>query len=567
MKENRGILKEIKPYIRFLVLLLLVVLVNNGLNLWLPKITAGAIDSFSGENFDLAEVVYKMAGASGVIFIFAVVQSFLQTYLAETVAKNTREKLVNKISEQDFSFVNKMTSEKLLTVMTSDVDNIKQAMTMGLVQLFSSVVMIVGSAVMLLGINVKLGLMVLTIVPIVGFIFVNLFGRIRSFFKRAQAVLDRLNKVIKESIVAAGLVRIVNSQNKEIEKFNDQNNQAKDLGLSIMKLFSGLIPIIGLLANSSVILILLVGGKLILAGEFTVGDLMAFHTYVSMLIFPVIALGFISNMIARAMTSYQRISEVLEFEGKSDFGNLNKDIKGGVIFKNVSLKFGQKQVLKDVSFEIKPGSKTAILGPTAAGKTQIFYLMSGLMNPNSGEILIDGVRVKKYSQECLSGQLGLVFQDSSIFNLSIKENVNFQNKEDEENLKKAMETAALDDFIKTLPEGWETKITERGSNLSGGQKQRLTLARALAVNPKILLLDDFTARVDRSTEKDIFARLKKNYGNITQVLITQQIASVEDFDQIILIMEGEVLAKGSHKELLKKSPEYQQLYGLQMSTE
>jgi len=412
-----------------------------------------------------------------------------------------------------------------------------------------------------------LGLMVLTIVPIVGFIFVNLFGRIRSFFKRAQVVLDRLNKVIKESIVAAGLVRIVNSQNKEIEKFNDQNNQAKDLGLSIMKLFSGLIPIIGLLANSSVILILLVGGKLILAGEFTVGDLMAFHTYVSMLIFPVIALGFISNMIARAMTSYQRISEVLEFEGKSDFGNLNKDIKGGVIFKNVSLKFGQKQVLKDVSFEIKPGSKTAILGPTAAGKTQIFYLMSGLMNPNSGEILIDGVRVKKYSQECLSGQLGLVFQDSSIFNLSIKENVNFQNKEDEENLKKAMETAALDDFIKTLPEGWETKITERGSNLSGGQKQRLTLARALAVNPKILLLDDFTARVDRSTEKDIFARLKKNYGNITQVLITQQIASVEDFDQIILIMEGEVLAKGSHKELLKKSPEYQQLYSLQMSTE
>lgn len=567
MKENRGILKEIKPYIRFLVLLLLVVLVNNGLNLWLPKITAGAIDSFSGENFDLAEVVYKMAGASGVIFIFAVVQSFLQTYLAETVAKNTREKLVNKISEQDFSFVNKMTSEKLLTVMTSDVDNIKQAMTMGLVQLFSSVVMIVGSAVMLLGINVKLGLMVLTIVPIVAVIFVNLFGRIRSFFKRAQAVLDRLNKVIKESIVAAALVRIVNSQNKEIEKFNDQNSQAKDLGLSIMKLFSGLIPIIGLLANSSVILILLVGGKLILAGEFTVGDLMAFHTYVSMLIFPVIALGFISNMIARAMTSYQRISEVLEFEGKSDFGNLNKDIKGGVIFKNVSLKFGQKQVLKDVSFEIKPGSKTAILGPTAAGKTQIFYLMSGLMNPNSGEILIDGVRVKKYSQECLSGQLGLVFQDSSIFNLSIKENVNFQNKEDEENLKKAIKTAALDDFIKTLPEGWETKITERGSNLSGGQKQRLTLARALAVNPKILLLDDFTARVDRSTEKDIFARLKKNYGNITQVLITQQIASVEDFDQIILIMEGEVLAKGSHKELLKKSPEYQQLYGLQMSTE
>lgn len=566
-KGNIGILKEIKPYLGLLGLLLLVALINNGLNLWLPKITSQAIDSFSGQNFEISKIIYEMAGVSVIIFVFAVGQSFLQTFLAETVAKKTREKLVNKISEQDFGFVNKVTPEKLLTIMTSDVDNIKQAMTTGLVQIFSSVVLVVGSAVMLLRINTKLGLMVLVIVPIVGLVFFNVFGRIRSFFKRAQAVLDRLNKVIKESIVAAGLVRIVNSQNKEIDKFNEQNGQARDLGLSIMKLFSGLIPTIGLLANSTVILILLVGGKLILVGEFTVGDLTAFNTYVSMLIFPMIMLGFVSNIIARAMTSYQRIEEVLNFEGKDDFGDIDQEIKGKIEFKKVSLSFGQKQVLKEVSFEIKPGSKTAILGPTAAGKTQIFYLMSGLMKPNSGEILIDDVPVKKYCQKCLSGQLGLVFQDSSLFNLTIKENINFQNKEDEANLKKAIETAALDDFIETLPEGLETKITERGSNLSGGQKQRLTLARALAVNPKILLLDDFTARVDRSTEKDIFARLKKNYGDITQVLITQQIASVEDFDQIILIMEGEVLAKGTHKELLKKSPEYSQLYSLQMSTE
>ncbi len=566
-KGNVGILKEIKPYLGLLGLLLLVSLINNGLNLWLPKITSGAIDSFGNQGFEIVKIVYEMAGVSVIIFVFAVGQSFLQTFLAETVAKKTREKLVNKISEQDFGFVNKMTSEKLLTIMTSDVDNIKQAMTTGLVQIFSSIVLVIGSAVMLLRINVKLGLMVLIIVPIVALVFFNIFGRIRSFFKRAQAVLDRLNKVIKENIVAAGLVRIVNSQNREIDKFNEQNGQAKDLGLSIMKLFSGLIPTIGLLANSTVILILLVGGKLILEGEFTVGDLTAFNTYVSMLIFPMIMLGFVSNIIARAMTSYQRIEEVLNFEGKDDFGDLDKEIEGKVEFKKVSLSFSQKQVLKEVSFEIKPGSKTAILGPTAAGKTQIFYLMSGLMKPNSGEILIDEVPVKKYCQKCLSGQLGLVFQDSSLFNLTIRENINFQNKEDETNLKKAIETAALDDFIKTLPEGLETKITERGSNLSGGQKQRLTLARALAVNPKILLLDDFTARVDRSTEKDIFSRLKKNYGKITQVLITQQIASVEDFDQIILIMEGEVLAKGTHKELLKKSPEYQQLYSLQMSTE
>ncbi len=567
MKIINRIFREIKQYLPFLVGLLIIALVNNGLNLWIPKITAKAIDSFTGENFKLAEVTGRMILISVVIFIFAVGQSFLQTFLSESVAKDLRKKLVNKISDQNFSFVTKMTPEKLLTILTSDVDNIKQAITMGLVQIFSAMVMIIGSAVMLLTTNLKLGGIILLVVPVVAIIFVNLFGRIRSFFKRSQEVLDRLNKVIKENIVAAALIRIVNSQSREVKKFNDQNSQARDLGLSIMKLFSGLIPIIGLIANSTVILILLMGGRLILNNEFTIGDLTAFNTYVAMLIFPIIMLGFISNIIARAMTSYQRVSEVLDFKAKNDFGKLNKSIRGKINFKKVSLKFGQKQVLKDVSFEIKPGSKTAILGPTAAGKTQIFYLMSGLMNPTKGEILIDGVPLKKYSQECLSNQLGLVFQDSSIFNLTIKENINFKNKEDDWSLKKAVETAALDDFIKTLPDGLETKITERGSNLSGGQKQRLTLARALAVNPKILLLDDFTARVDRSTEKDIFARLKENYGDITQILITQQIASVKDFDQIILLMEGEVLACGTHKELLKKSAEYKQLYNLQMSTE
>jgi len=299
MKVSNKIFREIKRYLPFLVGLLTIALINNGLNLWMPKITAGAIDSFTGENFKLTEVITKMVLISVIIFIFAVGQSFLQTFLSESVSRDLRKKLVNKISDQNFSFVTKMTPEKLLTILTSDVDNIKQAVSMGLVQVFSAVVMIVGSAVMLLTTNSKLGGMILLVVPVVAIIFANLFGRIRSFFKRAQAVLDRLNKVIKENIVAAALVRIVNSQRKEIEKFNDQNSQAKELGLSIMRLFSGLIPIIGLIANSTVILILLMGGKLILNNEFTVGDLTAFNTYVAMLIFPIIMLGYISNIINR----------------------------------------------------------------------------------------------------------------------------------------------------------------------------------------------------------------------------------------------------------------------------
>lgn len=567
MKKKKSFLEEIKPYFGFLSLILGCSLIGNGFNLWLPKVISGAIDSFTGGSFNFQKIGTVMIVLSVAIFLVALGQSFLQTFLAEKVAKDIRKKLVDKISEQNFSFVNKMTPEKLLTVLTSDVDNVKQALTIGLVQVFSSIIMIVGASVLLLGINWKLGLMVLIIVPLIAVVFIFLFGRIKNFFKRSQAVIDRLNRIISESIVASALIRIVNSQQKELGKFNDQNSQAKEIGMSIMRLFSSLIPLVGFIANATGILILLMGGKFILAGNLTMGGLVAFNNYLWMLIFPIVMLGFISNILARAMTSYQRINQVLEAEGENDFGSLEKEIKGKISFKNVSLKFGQKEVLKNISFEILPGSKTAILGPTAAGKTQIFYLLSGLLNPDKGEILIDDVGLKKYSQKCLSSQLGLVFQDSSIFNTTIKENINFKNTEDNEVLNKAIETAALGEFIQSLPDGLETKITERGSNLSGGQKQRLTLARALAINPKILLLDDFTARVDKSTEKEIFTKLKKNYGGTTQVLITQQINSVIDFDQIILIMEGEVLASGTHKELLKKSSEYQQLFSSQRSTE
>jgi ATP-binding cassette subfamily B protein len=222
-------------------------------------------------------------------------------------------------------------------------------------------------------------------------------------------------------------------------------------------------------------------------------------------------------------------------------------------------------VLKDVSFHIPAHSRTAILGPTAAGKTQIFYLLAGLLVPTSGEIRIDGVPLNDYTRKSHSDQIGLVFQDSSLFNTSIMENINFKNVEDEADIGKAIETAELKDFIAALPQGLDTMVAERGTSLSGGQKQRITLARALVLNPRVLLLDDFTARVDKDTERKIFVNLKKNYGGITQVLITQQISSVMDFDKIILIMEGEILAEGTHEELLRTSVEYELIYKSQMS--
>lgn len=228
--------------------------------------------------------------------------------------------------------------------------------------------------------------------------------------------------------------------------------------------------------------------------------------------------------------------------------------------------YGQKPALKDVSFSVEPGSKIAIIGPTAAGKTQLLYLLTGLIKPTSGEIEFDGRGIDAYNSEAFHNQVSLVFQDSIIFNMSIRENIAFSDTVTDESLGKAIETAELRDFIDSLDDGLSTIVSERGSSLSGGQKQRIMLARALAVNPKVLLLDDFTARVDNRTEKKILQNVQKNYPGLTLISVTQKIQSVEHYDKVIVLTQGEIVAGGTHDELMHSSPEYVQIFNSQQST-
>jgi len=564
--NNTNLLFLAKPYMGYILMIMFLSLIVNGLNLAVPKIIGSAIDAFKQPQFNLTEYFFIILILSIGIFIFLIIQSFMQTYLSERIALDLRTQLITKISEQQFSFINKITPEKLLTNLTGDIDNIKQVISQGLIQVFSSIVMIIGSAALLMSINLKLALIVLTIIPIIGIVFFTVISRIRKYFLKAQAAIDKLNKTINESIVASALVRILNAQKTEYEKFCKVSNETKEIGLAILSLFSSLLPIIGGVANMAIVATFFFGGQAIVNGTFTVGGLNAFISYIYMLIFPIIVIGFISNALARATVSYTRISEVLFAPLPKPRGIIDKRINGDIEFKNVFFKIKDKEILKDISFTVRAKSRTAILGPTAAGKTQIFYLIAGLTEQTAGEVLVDGIPLMNYSQKSLSDQIGLVFQDSSIFNTTIKENINFKNVTNEDNIEKAIKAAELQDFVKTLPQGINTKIAERGLSLSGGQKQRLTLARALVIDPKVLLLDDFTARVDKDTEKKIFKNISNDYKDITQILITQQISSVIDFDEIILMMEGEILAKGTHKQLLESSVEYKQIYNSQMST-
>jgi len=561
-----NIFSLLKPYSGIVILLIIMALLGSGINMLIPKIIAHGIDAFSSKHFDMGSVVIQFLSAAGAIFIFTFLQNIFQTYASEKVAKDLRTQLSDKISRQSYAYVLKSNPSKLLTNLTSDIDSVKMFVSQAFVTIISSVFVIAGTSVFLILINWKLALAVISIVPVIGGTFFIVLRKVIVLFKRGREVIDSLNKIINESILGSALIRVLNSQQPENMKFLETNLESRNLGLSILRMFATLIPVIMFVSNLAVVTILALGGHFVVTGNMSLGNFAAFNSYLLLLIFPILMIGFMSNIIAQASASYARINDVLIAGEAAETGVIDSTIKGDILLNDVSLFYGDKPVLKNISFSIKAGSKTAIIGPTAAGKSQLLYLLTNLISPSSGSIEFDGISSEKYTKELFHSQIGFVFQDSVIFNMSLRENIAFNDKVTNESLEKAIATAELTDFIESLPQKLNTIVSERGTSLSGGQKQRIMLARALAINPSILLLDDFTSRVDRKTENTILCNLENNYPDLTLISVTQKIAPVRHFEQIILLIEGEVIATGTHKELKESSPEYIQIYSSQRST-
>lgn len=566
MRQKHSIFSLVPKYKGMIAGLLFMAIFGKGLSLLLPKIIASGIDAYTQNKFDAMAVTAPFLAISIVILISDYALGILQTYASERVAKDLRQNVADKISRQSYSFIQKSTAGKLLTNLTSDIDAVKIFISQGIIVLVSSLFIIMGASAMLLITNLKLGLTVLTIIPIMGLMFVGIFSKVGILFRKSQQIIDRLNKIINESILGSTIIRVLHGQSEEQAKFKEINTEAKENGLKILRVFSSMIPLITFVSSLATLIVLAYGGHLTITKEMTIGQLAAFNSYISILVFPMLMLGFISNMIARSSASYARVIEVQDTPEIKANGNHTAKLRGQIDLHDVSISFGDHPILKHISFSIPAQTRTAILGPTAAGKTQLLNVLTGLTTPDSGQVLYDGTLVTDFDGENLHAQIGMVFQDSIVFNLSIRENIAFGRDIKSKDLAKALQTAELDDFINELPNGMDTLVSERGTTLSGGQKQRLMLARALAINPKILLLDDFTARVDNATEHRILKNIRDNYPNITLVSVTQKIASIEDYDLIILLMEGEILAQGTHAELMKNSPEYVQIYQSQRST-
>ena len=570
MKErqnnNSSLFALLKPYAKMNGMMLAFALLSNVINLILPKIISKTIDGLSKGEIDFKLIAILFLGASFLISVFTLLQNVVQTYTAEKVAKDTRSTLSDKILRQRFAYIQQANPSKLLTNLTSDIDSVKQFVSQAVVSIISSIFVIIGVIILLFSINWQLTTAILIIIPAISGAFYFTMRKAKPKFKKSREAIDNLNLVINESILGSMLIRIMNAQQKEYNKFINSNIEARNIGLSIVALFSTLIPIISFIADASILITVLLGGHFVISDSMTLGDFAAFNSYLSILFFPIMVIGFMSNIISQASVSYMRVKDVLEAPETVEEGKITGEITGNIEVDNVSVIYNGKPALKDISFSVNAGSRIAVIGPTAAGKSQLLYALTGLITPNFGTIRFDGNEVNQYNAETFHSQVGFVFQDSIIFNVNIRENIAFSNQVTEESLEKAIDTAELRDFVNNLPNKLDTMASERGTSLSGGQKQRIMLARALALNPKVLLLDDFTARVDNKTEKKILKNIEENYPGITLISISQKVSSIKDFDQIVLIMEGELIAKGTHQELINNCTEYIQIYNSQKST-
>ncbi len=563
----------------------------NVLAVYIPRFSGSIIDA-SVNKAGVVDIAKAMSGIQGLVllvlatFVVATIQIYISTYFSERVGRDLRLQLINKIGDQTFDYVATSTPGRLMTVMTSDVNSVQDVMSQGLVIMLGAIITLIGSIVSLLLINFKIGLYTICILPFLIIAFAIIFRKLGGLFKRRQETVEKVNAVINESIIGSALVRVLNSSKIEVKKFDDTNSYSRDIGLAIVRGIAALIPIVTLLGNGAVVIILWFGGHAVVDGVMSLGQLSAFLSYSLLFIWPLFILSFIGTQISSGLVSLRRVSDVINSDVLKNTGTFKGKITGEIEFKNVNLvykneKGDEVRILKNISFKIKPKTKNAIIGPTGAGKTQIFYLLTGLTRPTSGEILIDGKPISDFDPDTLVSYMGLVFQDSILFNSSLRENISLASVEDkkglnkdssidektnEANINKAIDTAELRGLVNELEKGLDTNVSERGTSLSGGQKQRLMLARALAVNPTVLLLDDFTARVDRATETQILKNVEQNYPDVTLISITQKVDAIEHYDQVIVLMEGEMLASGTHENLKKTSFEYQQIIESQKTT-
>jgi len=536
----------------------------NAANLATPQLLRVLIDR-GITPLDIYWVWYSVVGLL-VIAIGRGVFNFFQGYLSEVIAQgiayDLRNAIFQKLQTLSFSYHDKAQTGKLMTRMTSDVDIVQMFIGRGLIQLVSAVLLFLGTIVLLLNINWQLSLVVLLVIPFIIGIFIHFVRQIMPASKRVQQELSTLNTILQENLAGVRVVKAFAREAYEMQRYTNQNEQLLRENLELIKKFTGLFPLVFFLGNIATLGTVGVGGLLAIGKHLSVGELVAFIGYNQFLLMPLFMVGMIGAMLSRAEVSAQRIFEVMdtqsEVRDKPDAVEWFH-LQGKVTFDNVTFRYfkGSENVLQQVSFIAQPGQVVAIIGQTGSGKSSIINLIPRFYDVTSGCVMIDNYDVRNLTLNSLRSQIGIVLQETTLFSGTIRENISYGRPQatTDEIIASAI-TAQAHEFISELPNGYDTIVGERGVGLSGGQKQRIAIARALLVNPRILILDDSTSSVDSETEYKIQQSLQVLMKGRTSFIIAQRISTVRNADLILLMDNGQLVAQGTHKDLIQSSELY-----------
>lgn len=542
-----------------------------------PQAVQAMIEAITQAKDNQAAAERVILGGAALILIFAVLRgvfAFLQAFMSESasqgVAFDLRNAIFEKIQRLSFSFYDQNQTGQLMVRATDDVERLRTFIAQGLIMSVQALLLLSGALIVLALTNIRLTLVIVPLLPVALAIFV-VFGRvIQPLFAKVQERLAALNTILQENVAGIKLVKAFAREPYEQQRFEQAATSLMEQQLRVSRVFSFLFPVMFLVAQIGQAAILYVGGQQIFDGRLSLGEYQKFSLYLVYLFFPLGQLGFIIALMAQAAASADRIFEVLDAQSditeRPDAYDL-PPIEGRVEFRNVTLRYftSSEPVLQDVSFVVEPGQTVALLGATGSGKTSIINLIPRFYDVTDGAVLIDGHDVRHVTLDSLRSQIGIVLQETNLFSGTIRDNIAFGRPDaTDEEIIEAAQAAQAHGFIMSFPDGYATRVGERGVTLSGGQKQRIAIARALLLNPRLLILDDSTSNVDLQTEQAIQRALERLMRGRTSFVIAQRISTVLHADQILVLDKGRIVARGAHAELLETSPIYAEIYYSQL---
>ncbi len=570
MKNYMRLLAYIKPYTRRLALAVVCIIMAAGANLYLPWIIKDMIDDVLMSK-DMVMLNLIAAGILVVMFtrgVFYYGQSYLVSYVGQRVIIDVRSVLFRKFQRMPMSYYDKQQTGTVMSYITNDVAVMQSAIVDNLIELVTEGSILIGSLAMMIYLDWKLSLLTLMTIPLVGFAM-KIFGR---KLKRSSTVIQErmaeITSLLQESISAIRVVKSFVRESYEIKRFEEQNWRNFQAAMKNVKLSSLLTPTVEFLAAIAVTFIVWFGGYEVVNGVITAGELVAFLTYAVNLANPVKRLSRVYAAIQKAMAAADRVFDIMDLDEKiTDVPGAKPlpPIKGKVEFKDITFSYKEGQpALQHISLKAEPGQMIALVGPSGSGKSTIANLIPRFYDVDSGVITIDDHDIRQVTADSLREQIGLVPQETMLFSTSVMENIRYGRLEaTDEEVIEAAKAANAEEFIKELPEGYDTKLGERGLNLSGGQRQRLAIARAILKNPRVLILDEATSALDTESEKIVQDALDNLMVGRTSFVIAHRLSTIFNADQIFVVENGHLREHGTHEELLAAGGLYSNLYNIQ----